>query len=554
MIVQIVTSLALVCFAFLWKNKTRYDTFLASVLTMIFASAFCLYAHAWQSGYESSYSILWDSTRSGDVSLSINSNLDIYVRILPFFIISLVALVNNLFFRYETRKKNLAVFVILNFISLVMIITSQNFIQLITFVFIIDMISQFLIRDINAGRRYALYNLTADMGLFLAFAVLRGNMLNLNLSALGESVIPFHNFVAVVILLSLCIKFGFFIFHSFLLDLKSAKFHRFFLVFYLSSPMTALILSTKLMPILNQLEHFSLLINIIVALNLIWGTIGVAFINNLKEKTVYLNMMLFAIIFKLLTDSDFVWTEIFSYIIIVAFLFNLSLYYVHYYISRENNVLTVNKLKYINPIPLYMIVAVWLAVWAMMSMLLFTFADGNLSFVIWFIILFSFAGAHVFIPSFQNDNLITDFRADYDHRPLWIFATILIVTTVIIFRQNLCFYATLPALTSFLIFFILSPIQFIFKTDTLWLKLQQADVFQNIYDKILARPIHSIGKSLTLFVDFMFFEKTLILIINTLSGLAVRIFRRISRANILCYVISVLITIILLFLFLIRGN
>ncbi len=553
MIAQIVTSLALVCFASLWKTKARYDTLFSLLLTLIFASAFGFYADAWQSGYESTYSILWDSTRSGDVSLSINSDLAVYTQVFPFFAISLIALFNNFLFRYETKKKNLAVFIILNFISLVMLITSQNFIQLITFVFIIDMLSQFLIRDINAGRRYAMYNLTADMGLFLAFAVLRGNMLNLNLSALGESVVPFHNFVAVVILLSLCIKFGFFIFHSFLLDLKSAKFHRFFLVFYLSSPMTALILTAKLLPVLRQFEPLYLIINIIIALSLIWGTIGAILIRDLKEKTVYLNMMLFSLLFKLLTYPDFIWDESFSCIIIAAFMFNLCLYYIHYFWFRETNALIVNKVHYVNPLPLYLLLAIWMALWAVVAMLLFAYTDRYTAFIMTFMVLFSLAGAWVFIQALQSDNIIKSLRTDYDHRPLWILAAVLTSGMGIMFWQNLYWYAALPALALFLMFFILSPIGFILNTNTTSLKWQHADVFKNIYDKILARPLQIIGKSLTIFVDFMFFEKTLILIINTFSGLTVRIFRRISRENALRYLLSVLITVFLLFWFLTRG-
>jgi hypothetical protein len=57
-----------------------------------------------------------------------------------------------------------------------MLICTNNLVEIITFVFIIDILSQVLIKDVYASRRYSIYNLIADMGLFLIMAMLKGKL------------------------------------------------------------------------------------------------------------------------------------------------------------------------------------------------------------------------------------------------------------------------------------------------------------------------------------------------------------------------------------------
>ena len=250
--------------------------------------------------------MLWDSSRSGDIKIDIISSPTTYGLILPFFIITLIALFNNLLFKFEQHKKSFAAILIFNLISLIMLIAGNNLIQIITFVFVIDILSQLLIKDIYASRRYSIYNLIADMGLFLVMAMLKSKLETLEVGNITNyyQTGRHRDFIMFVIVISLFIKLGFFLFQSYLLDLKNTKFHRLILIPYLSTPMVALILFMKFYPLLIISPSFNLCINIAVSLTMIWGAIGMVVINNLKEKTVYLNMLIISLLVKMIQSTN----------------------------------------------------------------------------------------------------------------------------------------------------------------------------------------------------------------------------------------------------------
>ena len=304
MIAEIVITMTVLGFLSLWQTRSRYSLIITVLCTGITGILFFAFINSWLHGHTESFLVLWDASLSGDIRLNINSSLRNYRMVFPFFAITLFSLINNLTFRFETQKKNISAFICLNFAALTMLITAGNFIQLITFVFVIDILSQLFIQDINAGRRYAIYNLVADMGLFLAFALLRGGLENLTISRLTSVNVPHHDFAALIILISLFIKLGFFVFHTCFLDLKSARFHRLIMLFYLSSPAAALILFVKLFGFLSEFTAFLPIVNTAVVLTVAWGAMGAVIMNNLKEKLVYFNMMLISLLIKIKLNKN----------------------------------------------------------------------------------------------------------------------------------------------------------------------------------------------------------------------------------------------------------
>ena len=164
MIANIVLVLLILGIFPLWKLRRRYDNIIVSISFLLVSALFFYFIRSWQTGTESSFLMLWDSSASGDIKISVNSTLLNYAVIFPFFVVAVVSLFNNLFFRYEKKKRAFSSLIILMLVSFIMLISGDNFIQVITFVFVIDILSQILIQDVYAGRRYGIYNLAADMG------------------------------------------------------------------------------------------------------------------------------------------------------------------------------------------------------------------------------------------------------------------------------------------------------------------------------------------------------------------------------------------------------
>lgn len=554
MIAEIVITMTLVWFLSLWQSRSRYNLVTTAFFTAITAILFVLFLNSWIKGQTESFFVLWDTSLSGDIRLNINSSLRHYRIVFPFFAITLFSLINNLTFKYETQKKNLSAFIGLNFVALIMLITAANFIQLITFVFVIDILSQLFIQDINAGRRYAVYNLVADMGLFLAFALLRGGLENLTISRLASADIPHRNFAVLIILLSLFIKLGFFIFHTCFLDLKSARFHRLVMVCYLSSPAAALILFVKLFPLLSEFTLFLPIVNIAVLLTLLWGVIGAIIINNLKEKLVYFNMIFISLMVKLAASPDFIWNTEFSLILITGFLFNICFYYLHYYISRKNNLIQTSETRPCNPLPFRAVSLLLIITTGALCMLLGAYYNPDSR--LW---IAGYSGS-VLLAASHALNQIYRFikphflKIKYDKTPLFDLLCVLAALLLIYYHEIAYWRFALVSLAVFAVLLLSFPLRFFAGNDLFCRRLQYIDFFPRFYNSIFIRPIKSTGEMLTLFVDFMFFEKKLIMFGNWLSETTIRTFRKISRLSTICRLFFVALSLLVFAWFIVGRN
>lgn len=542
MIATTILYLMIIGLLSLIRSRTRFDRVASVVITVSVMAVFAYFIKGLQQGHDSVLTLLWDSSRSGDIKINIISSSANYLMILPFFIITLIALFNNLFFRYESHKRQFSAVLVLNLVSLMMLIAGNNFVQIITFVFVIDILSQLLVKDIYASRRYTIYNLVADMGLFLVLAMIHGKLENLDVGNIHRyyETGRHRDFIAAVIMFSLFIKFGFFLFQSYLLDLKSARFHRLILIPYLSTPMVSLILFVKFYPLLVVSTLFLPVLFIASALTMIWGAAGVVIINNLKEKAIYLNMMIIALLVVLVENAGFKWNTQFSWLLVSGFLLNCCVYYLHYYANRENNVLMIEKLQKSVLLPLRFVLAVTmmvLAAFAVETAALFR-ADNAiwiLSFALLFILTFSSMFAQI-IHSRQN----TDFAAAFDYRPLPVLLLAACTAGAIFYQEKNYWYVAAVVLVLFAALVAVNPLRRGLTDKKINDRLQSADAFSRFYQFLIDGTLKYSGKILNVLIDFVFIEKTVISAVGWFDNFIIRLFRRLNRLGLSRFIFAVL--------------
>lgn len=558
MIVNVVISLLILGALSLWKIRQRYNNIFVSGSFLFVAGLLIYFIQSWQTGMESSFFMLWDSSASGDIKIAINSTLQNYHIVFPFFMIAVVALFNNLVFRYEKKKKAFSTLVIFILTSFIMLISGDNFVQIITCVFVIDILSQMLIQDVHASRRYGIYNLVADMGLFLVFALMRGSLNNLNMDTLTQyyDTVKYKDLIAAIMLVSLAIKFGFFVFHSYLLDLKSAKFHRLVLIPYLSTPMVALILFIKMRMFLAESHTFYLVFNILLGMTILWGAAGAAVIRGLKEKSVYFSMMIVALLVKLSEENGFVWNLSFSWLLICGFLFNICIYYLHYYANRENNLALLFRRQRKISLALYAVCVVAIFLMMAFSVCLAGFYSADTALWIYgFALLFLPTAANMFSQTIKNVEQNTDVLSaqTVDRRPLPMLLLIVSLSAAAVCLNDASWYPAIAAGGLFVVLMWIRPQRWLIK-DSLCEKMQNADFFSGGYNIIIARPIKFIGRVLTLLVDFVFFERTLVSTVMLSAGIVVRGFRQINREGVLRSVLFVLAAFLILAIYFLRSR
>lgn len=546
MLVNTILGLSFVSFLSILRIKPKFNNVLVLSLTIAVAVLFYFFVTDWQLGQESVKTLIWDSSRSGDIKIDIVSSMNNYRIIFPFFAITLFALINNLFFRYESNKRRSLAILTLNLFSFIMLISGNNLIQIITFVFVIDILSQLFIKDIYASKRYSIYNLVADMGLFLVMAMLQGKLDTLEIGNITHyyETGRHRDFIMFVVMISLFIKFGFFLFQSYLLDLKNTKFHRLILIPFVSTPMVALVLFMKFYPLLVVSPSFDLCLNIMIVLTILWGFLGAISINNLKEKTVYLNMMFIALIVKLVEAADFVWNIYFSFMLILGFCLNLCLYYVHYYLDRENNLQHIVYVLKQNLPLLKFVMYVYIIVFSALTIPLVKVCDvANLYWICAFLSLFSIASAHLF-----SQVLSLEFKNEtkkIDYRPMVIMFLCLGGSVRLIWLYKDLSYICAGIIMFFVLLLKIYPFRVLSLNSDLNLKMQKMDFFGHLYDLIISRPIKAIGRTLTILFDFMFIEKTVTTMFATLNSFTIRLFRKSARHWAIYYLVNLLIAVLI---------
>lgn len=520
----------------LFKYSPRYDRSISFLLTGAVFCAFYGFAKGLKQNVFGHFSMLWDSSPAGDITLEIISSRNVYFMICPFLVITALSLFNNLFFRYEVRRKNYTALLVFNLLCLIMLAAGNNFIQMITFVFVIDILSQFFIKNTETGRRYAIYNLIADMGLFGILAILNGQVENLDINHIRNfyQAEKYRDLVAILLMSSLFIKFGFVIFKNYVLELKQMRFHWLILIPYLSSPAAALILLVKLHSLLVVSPLFLPIFNVVLALIMIYGTLGVINIPSLKEKTIFLNIMLVALLVKLIQSADFVWDIHFSWLIILSFCFNFIVYYLHYYAERSNNADFSARFKRVGRSSLCIILLLWLVVMSAFVVQSAAFIrPDNLIWQCWFMVFWGLVSATVFNKILHHHKASElDAESDYAPYPLLLVVLAISVYSLQVQMQNWAFAL-----------FVCGVFLLGLKTNSLAAisKMSIADRFESLITKKIQ---FYFWNRCWLFIDYMvvqnkaFKRNVASFFARSVNG-AIAMFRRVGRVGIVRYIIFI---------------
>ena len=510
------------------RIQEKHTFLFSAVLTFFVGLVFTFFVMDWRILTDSPQVFSIGSAVGENIKLDIISSKQNYMLILPFFVNTLLALMNNLIFKYETNKKKMLSLFVFNLISFMMLICGNNFIQFMTFVFVIDILSQLLISDTNAAKRYSMYNLVADMGIFLVLSMLQGKLLNLDVGNIAHyyETGRHRDFIMFVLMLSLFVKFGFIFFQGYWLDLKSAKFHALYFLTYLSTPMAALILFIKFYPIIVVSPSFEPLLNWAVALSMAWGGWGAFFAPQIKEKFVYFHMLCMAFLVKFIEQANFMWNECFSNILICLFIFNLCFYYLHYEIDREHGK---------NKKSLFLVFLAFLFVVSALSLQIFAlYTKQNAPWVLLFESLFLFCVSQMFVSYVSwlrlplNDNSLC-FRT-----PFVMLGSIGLLCYICSFKVleygwMVCFGLVLFFLMLFLPKKISDGMRRIYE------KIQAFDLCALLYEKCLLRMLKKVDILAHIFIDFIFLERTLWPAIAGISGFFVGAYRHISRLGVMYY-------------------
>lgn len=490
-------------------SKTRYERFFSLVLFAFVAALLLNFYQNWQEGFSSPFVFDWIDSQNHRLNIDLASNSANYALIFPFFLLSLLMIFGNSFYDMENSKLRLNGIITINLAALIFLICSQNFMQVLVAVCMIDVLSLFIINEIDAKKRYIYYNLLADMGLFTLFAVIWGQTGCYDLSSLADynKSFCYPNLTVIMLLFCVFIKSGLFLFQSALLNLESLNFNRLLTISFCSTPVAGILLLSKTYPLLQVSPYAMPVLQIFAALSIIWGFIGAVCIDNIKEKTIYFNIMLYALVLGLMSVDHMQTLKIVPWLLVLGYLFN-SLW-VMVTISASNEIYVSNMGGFIHSIKISFLIGL-LLFFALTQTLLKDLTPEN-KYWIWgtlgaLLVASAQVLRQVFLGKTHADERVWAFLKNSS---FFFWMPVVGAIAYIIYLDNFYTKEVLYVFAAFILVMVIGPLRWLDKIYDNE-KVQAADYFHETYEVLLVAPIKILGRILWLTIDFLIIERTII--------------------------------------------
>lgn len=509
------------------KAGVKVDKALAFVS---FTSLFIVFADFYESmleGITHTFSFMWNASQGQDIQFDIVSNPYNYALILSCFAVTVLACLHNVLFRYEERRAAYNAVLCFNLIALILLITSNNFVQLISALFIADILALFLMKNSEPCRLFGMMNMLADMMLFMVLAMInaRVNSLDLEQVLLYQKIGLHTDWAALVGLTAIFIKFGFWIFQAGVLELKNIRFHRMQNVLFISSPFAALLLLIKFNALWRVSAYFTMYLDIMCIVTGIWAFGNSIWVNNFKAKAIYWMTAFWALMVELLRLSDFEWVPEYSRLILEMYVFMTALYLLYFYNNRRNLTTQMMQLRLTHKKRLASILLIiMLMIMASAQTLSVVYNQENRAYVLGFAALFLLSVAIVIgqIYFYQGRRHV---GVQHDISFKWfVFIELVALCFWLLRTVRIEDYAVWGSVTVFSALVMLLPTQQLRKLYDVPF-LQKDKLLEGLYRKIV-RSLRMFGRLAGLLIDRFLLEKVMLSAAIAVSTTCTRMFRR----------------------------
>lgn len=531
--IQIIASIIVLSFIGLIKQRMKYDRLISWLIFFAATALFMEFATNAVNLNKESFSFLWSTSKIGNITIDFSPELGEHRLLLPLFFLSLVTILHNNIFRYEEKKSAFNAFILLNFASLSLLTCSENYVQMITAVFITDILGYLILKDVDSSHRYVIYNFFADTCLFMVLALVCGKLQSLSLEELPryEKIGRHKDFVGLMFLVVIFIKMGIFMFQSYLLDLSESRLQRMSAVNLLFAPLTGILVLLKLHNLVEVSDLAQPLLKIMSVLTIIFGILNFIIIDNLKKKLVYLNMGFLGFLLLMLEHHDIQWNWQYSFYYSVGYFINLLFLKMYLYQNHETQVSEMLNGRDTNSFILKMTLAQFILIANIFITLIYRISVKQEQF--WILItgtiLICAIGIvlnHIYQSPYTRklENLTPN-----PLRPISLLVMLSLLVYTSIEMQAYTLYNIL-----FILFFIvlcwcplLTKIRAVYEIE--W--FQKEDLSKSFFFYTLVTPFMYLSRTLWLMVDFVFSEKIITAGLTGLHKMGISLFFKVNRKS-----------------------
>lgn len=496
---------------------------------MIISVIFFFLSKNYLAGIKEPFSFEWLKYMSLQVEVDLSSNVGNYAQILPVFLLTLISMLIAVFNPEEVRKQRFCCLLALNLCVVCGAVCAVNLMQLLICSCLMTVFGFCIIDDMDARKKYAFYNLLADLSLFSVCSLTYGYIGSLDFKSLPmfDKLGAHRDLVAILLAFSISVKLGLFMFHNQLYDLSVLHFNRLAYLLFCSTPFAGLIILHKFYPLTSVSAYGQPILKTLSVLTVCCGIYSALFMNNIKEKTIGLVQILFGfgLIQLLFFSTDFNVIE--NIILLGGAVFCLMLFAVYYASSYELNVskmggfINGNKFGFL----LQMI-----AFFALLHYLLISFSGNAYYVALGFAAILTIVVAHILRQIFFGETHADERVLAMLKNPAWylLFSLLALGGLLASFSYQKALIEMGALFLLFVLLLVLYPLR---KTEALYNSelVQESDAFETIFDFLIITPLTILGRILWLLVDFILIERT---IINSLSDATGLMIRSVSKLNI----------------------
>ncbi len=531
-------------------SRGRYERLLSFLLSCGFAFLLVNFVENWAIGASGKLAVHWFHRQNLQLDLSLASTLEYFQFLAPLVLLSLLLMLVNSFYKKEPASLELNGILLLNLACYVLLVASEETIQLLIASSAITVTGFYIADNLEAKKKYVFYNLLADVGLLTVFAVIYGQGKILSLHDLGEyregSVLVSFLLVAAVM-----IKSGLFMFQNQLLDLSVLNFNRLMMMSFLSAPVAGIIVLLKTFALLELHPYLVVMVEVVAFASLLWGFCGAMVIDSLKEKSLYLNMMAYALCyFVMIRDYDLA-VKMIPPLLVVSYLVVTTLFWINVASSNEDYVSAMGGFgKSLKLTFLFSLLVV--ACLVMFYLKAFRQIWG---WELWtWLALFLIAISHIYCNIYLGRSEADEKVLALIRNPGFIFwfPPLLLTVAWVGYLKWLtpAFYGLMSA---FLLLWLAAPFR---RLDRLAENesIQDSDPFAWLYHLLILTPLTILGRVLWLTVDFLLIERTVMTSLSQLMRLLVRLVGSLHRSSLPVSVLLMLLGVLLMFAMVRAGS
>ena len=467
------------------------------------------------------YSFKWLTSKYYPVNIDFIADKINYV-VITFFIIS--ALLNIIYMIYDINERK-KVFVLsvslLGLAFLILLICSQNTLQLLISICFIDVLGFCLINNIMARRRYIYYNLITNMILFMAFAILWGDCHTNILVKLSQCHAQTNSLAFIMIAIASIAKSGLFPFQGYILPITQLTVSRRNIISFILTPVVGYLIIYKMYPVFPlYLENAQFLKFIIIA-SIVWNIIGALCIKKIENKKQYLILIFYSFAYSVLLANE----GNMPVSIGLLFLINIGL---------------INTLK----MGLRRLWFVFVSSIIQLSVLI-TIADNVVPTILGYVYL---ASTIIIISNIIWELTVSDREEKRIISSLLAMASSLgIAYYYQSFSDNLIYW-----LAIYLLLTVLKPYRYL-RAINQSAKIQQTQGVSGMFYTLIVEPIEFLGRILLVTIDFLFIEKTILSSLSKINLFLTAFFNKLHNTSLINIIFFILVGIIIIICSMLKG-